>query len=119
MGAGNTGLSTALKLKLDGHEVCLYDLDKFSSATEELHEEISLIYDNNSHYLRLDLVTNNINEALDFSKYIILCVPAYAHKEFAKELSNKVTEDHIVILMPGTLGSLEMRNIFENHHTKN
>ena len=118
MGAGNTGLSTALKLKLDGHEVCLFDLDKFSSATEDLHEEISLIYDENTHNLKLDLVTNKIDEALDFSKYIILCVPAYAHKEFAKELSNKVTEDHIVILMPGTLGSLEMRNVFEKNNSK-
>ena len=49
MGAGNTGLSTALKLKLDGHEVCLFDLDKFSSATEDLYDEISLIYDENTH----------------------------------------------------------------------
>ena len=68
MGAGNTGLSTALKLKLDGHKVCLFDLDKFSSATEDLHEEISLIYDENTHNLKLDLVTNKIHEALNFSK---------------------------------------------------
>ena len=33
-------------------------------------------------------------------------------------MSNKVTEDHIVILMPGTLGSLEMRNVFEKNNSK-
>lgn len=118
MGSGNTGLSTALKLKKDGHKVCLFELEEFSESSKHLSEELNLIFENQTDKLNLDLVTNNIDEALDFSKIIILCVPAYAHKGFGNALSHKITKDHIAVLMPGTLGSLELRNILEKNNSE-
>jgi len=118
MGSGNTGLSTALKLKHDGFDVCLFELPSFSESTIDLSNELKLILEGKDYYLTLDLVTNEIDKALSFSKIIILCVPAYAHKGFAKALSNRVTKDHIVILMPGTLGSLEFKNILEQNNSE-
>ena len=118
MGSGNTGLSTALKLKNDGHRVCLFELNSFSESTKGLEGDLKLINENEPYNLKLDFVTNQIEDALEFSKIIIICVPAYAHREFAKELSNKVSKNHIVILMPGTLGSLELKNILEMNNSE-
>ena len=118
MGSGNTGLSTALKLKYDGKSVCLFDVEEFCESIKDLHSKTILKFQSEEKILNLDLVTTNIKEALNFSKIIIICVPAYAHKEFAKVLSNNVTKDHIVILMPGTLGSLEIRNILVKNNSE-
>tara|TARA_Y100001970_G_scaffold1130_1_gene1330 strand:+ start:13196 stop:14266 length:1071 start_codon:yes stop_codon:yes gene_type:complete len=118
MGSGNTGLSTALKLKNDGHKVCLFELPNFSDSTKDLFGKLNLILEEEDFDLSLDLITNNIEDALDFSKIIIICVPAYAHKGFAEALSNKVSNDHIVVLMPGTLGSLEIKNILEKNESE-
>lgn len=118
MGSGNTGLSTALKLKKDGHKVCLFELKDFSHSSKDLSTDLKLIYEKEIFKLRLDLVTNIIEEALNFSEIIIICVPAYAHKPFANELSNKVTRNHVVVLMPGTLGSLELKNILEINNSE-
>jgi opine dehydrogenase len=117
MGSGNTGISTALKLKNDGHKVCLFDLPNFSDSTKDLSDDLKLILKDKSFSLKLDLVTNQIEKALGFSEIIILCVPAYAHKGFAEALSNKVTSKHLIVLMPGTLGTLEMKNILENNNS--
>jgi len=118
MGSGNTGLSTALKLKNDGKSVCLFDIEEFSESIKDLHSETVLKFKSKENILNLDFVTTNIKKALNFSKIIIICVPAYAHKEFAKVLSNNVTKNHIVILMPGTLGSLELRNILIKNNSE-
>jgi len=118
MGSGNTGLSTALKLKYDGKSVCLFDIEEFSESIKDLHSETVLKFKSEENIINLDFVTTNIKKALNFSKIIIICVPAYAHKEFAKVLSNNVTKNHIVILMPGTLGSLELRNILVKNNSE-
>ncbi len=96
----------------------MFELPSFSESTIDLSNELKLILEGKDYYLTLDLVTNEIDKALSFSKIIILCVPAYAHKGFAKALSNRVTKDHIVILMPGTLGSLEFKNILEQNNSE-
>ena len=112
MGSGNTGLSTALKLKNDGHNVCLFELPEFSESTNKMKENLSLSLLSEKINLKLDLITNDANQAAEYSKIIILCVPAYAHHSYAKILSGKVTNEHIVVLMPGTLGSLELKSYF-------
>ena len=114
MGSGNTGLSTALKLKNDGHKVCLYELPEFSESTDSMDNVFSLTLLSEKINLQIDLITNDAKEALDFSQIIIICVPAYAHKSFAKMLSGLVTKEHVIILMPGTLGSLELKSYLIN-----
>ena len=118
MGSGNTGLSTALKLKNDGHKVCLYELPEFSESTDSMGNVFSLTLLSEKINLQIDLITNNAKEALDFSKIIIICVPAYAHKSFAKMLSGLVTKEHVIILMPGTLGSLELKSYLINNKSE-
>ena len=70
MGSGNTGLSTALKLKNDGHKVCLYELPEFSESTDSMGNVFSLTLLSEKINLQIDLITNNAKEALDFSKII-------------------------------------------------
>ena len=118
MGSGNTGLSTALKLKNDGHNVCLFELPEFSESTSKMKENLSLSLLSEKINLKLDLITNDANQAAEYSKIIILCVPAYAHHSYAKILSGKVTNEHIVVLMPGTLGSLELKSYFLDNNSE-
>ena len=118
MGSGNTGLSTALKMKNDGHKVCLFELPEFSESLGKNNTEFKLNINDNQINLKLDLITTNVVEAISFSKIIIICVPAYAHKEFAKSISNKISSEHLVVLMPGTLGSLEFKTILKKNSSE-
>ena len=61
-------------------------------------------------------VTSNLKLALNDADIILVAAPAYAHKNLAKKCAPYLKSNQIIILMPGTLGSLEWAKIlFENN----
>jgi opine dehydrogenase len=59
-------------------------------------------------------VTTDISQAIAESNLILLMVPAYAHRSFAEACAAQLRAGQIVVLTPGTLGTLEFARIMEN-----
>src|SRR5262249_20393465 len=60
---------------------------------------------------RLHAVTTDVAEALAANDLVLLIVPAYAHRPFAEACAPHLRRGQTVVLMPGTLGSLEFARV--------
>jgi opine dehydrogenase len=60
---------------------------------------------------KLHSVTSDFAAALSANELVLLIVPAYAHRPFAEACASNLRGGQVVVLMPGTLGSLEFAQI--------
>ena len=100
IGAGNGGQAIAGYCASQGYSVCLYDrsidaLTPFISTKRiKLTGAISLEG-------RLDVITQDICEAINYSKLIFVVTTATAHREIAEQIAPYLTDDQTIILNPG------------------
>ena len=120
LGGGNTAFATAAQLTLRGFEVTLFDLPEFSMALDPIRESQVIHLDGvlETGSARIHRVTNNIEEALAAANLLLLIVPAYAHRAFAEACAPYIRSEHTVVLMPGTLGSLEWAEVLKRHSVR-
>tara|TARA_Y100000590_G_scaffold455250_1_gene603520 strand:- start:241 stop:1335 length:1095 start_codon:yes stop_codon:yes gene_type:complete len=113
LGSGNTGFSVAANLTLQGHSVALYELPEFDSSLKAIEKKRTIKLEGVAKQgnATIDLITSDIQKALDFSDLVLLTVPAYAHKRFAEVCAPHLKKGHTVTLIPGTLGSLEWSRV--------
>ncbi len=113
LGGGNAGQASAAELSLLGHECRLYQDPRFA-------DEIRVVID--TERIRLDTdpksgcratglagiaqVTCNMAEAVRSAEVILCHLPAFAHIEVAEQLADCVDDGQIIVLLPGTLGTL-------------
>jgi opine dehydrogenase len=109
LGGGNTAFATAANLTLKGFDITLYEILNFETMLEPILDNgiIHLLGTEETGAAKIHRVTTDIEVALEASDLILLIVPAYAHKPFALACAPYLTADHTVVLMPGTLGTLE------------
>ena len=118
LGSGNTGFSTAAKLSHDGVNIILAEIPEFESSILNIKENKTILLKNKSIEVETSIkdVTSNLKLALNDADIILVAAPAYAHKNLAKKCAPYLKSNQIIILMPGTLGSLEWAKIlFENN----
>ena len=113
LGGGNTAFAAAARLTLRGFDVGLFELPEYAAAIGPIkeHRTIKLMGVAEQGAASIRLVTTDIEEALAFSDLALLIVPAYAHKAFAQAAAPHLRAGQTVVLMPGTLGSLEWARI--------
>ena len=111
LGAGNTAFSVAARLAHMGNSICLLEHPDFIESISEIMvtKTINLEGVLETGPAAIDKITLDPLEALAFSDLLLLIVPAYAHKPFAELCGPYLTEDHTVVIMPGTIGSLEWK----------
>jgi len=109
LGGGNTAFAVAANLALAGCNVALAELPAFRSMIEPVMDPKHIHLDGvaNRGIGRLRAVTTDVSEALAASDLVLLIVPAYGHKAFAEACAPHLRSGQVVVLMPGTLGSLE------------
>jgi opine dehydrogenase len=109
LGGGNTAFAVAANLTLRGFEITLCEIPSFASTLEPIHETQIIQLDGvaESGKARIAQVTTDIPQALSQNQLVLLIVPAYAHKPFAQACAQHLQKGQIVVLMPGTLGTLE------------
>lgn len=111
IGAGNGGLAFGAKLIANGHQVNLYD--KFEQILRPIIENNNEITGEADRSLRFHLVTSQLEKAMQGVEMIFVVTPAFAHRSIALELSEYISDDHLVVLHPGrTGGALEVKHIF-------
>lgn len=113
LGGGNTAFAAAARLTLRGFEITLCELPDFESSVAPIRdtETIHLLGVAEEGPAHIHRVTTDVGEALAASELILLIVPAYAHRPFAEACAPHLRPGHTVVLMPGTLGTLEWARI--------
>jgi opine dehydrogenase len=104
LGGSNGAFATAADLALAGHHVRWWRRAEGDLAA--VRDGITLVGEGRQGLARLDRVTADLGEALDGAELVVAPVPATAHDDLAKRLGPLLTEQHIVLLTPGTLGSV-------------
>ena len=109
LGGGNTAFAVAARLSHIGNDICLLEHPDFAESLTDLSKtkEITLEGVMETGPTPITMVTIDPKEALDFSDLLLLIVPAYAHRPFAAFVGPYLHSDHKVVIMPGTLGSME------------
>ncbi len=106
IGAGSFGVSLAVVLIDNGHDVLLYDVNE--AAVDEINKCHTL--DRLLPGVKLDekvKATNNLNEAVNFGEYILLAVPTKVIREVTRKINNLITSPKVIInvakgIEPGT-----------------
>jgi opine dehydrogenase len=106
LGGGNGGYATAADVALAGHRVRLW-----RRAGDELKAlgtppTITLTADERRGPARLDAATADLPRVLDGAEVVIAALPATAHADLAHHLAPHLGERQIVLLTPGTLGTV-------------
>ncbi len=108
IGAGNGGVSIGAFLSLNGCNVNLYD--KFPKVLEDIKkaEGVKLKGVSLTGFAKFNRITDNLAEAIEACKMIMVVTPAFAHKELAEECAPYLTSGQHIILNPGrTAGAIE------------
>lgn len=107
LGGGNTAFALAANLTLRGHEVVLWEAPDQAASVEPLLADptISLLGVAERGSARIHRVTTDVAEAAAES-ILLAPVPSYAHRPFADLLLPHLRPGHLLVLLPGNLGSL-------------
>ncbi len=116
LGGGNTAFAAAAKLTLDGARVTLCEIPAFVNAIEPIRESkrIGLAGVAGEGEASLHCVTTDFALGLAENELALLIVPAYAHRSFAEACAPHLRDGQVVVLMPGTLGSLEFSRVLRS-----
>jgi len=118
LGGGNTAFAVAANLSLAGASVTLCELPEFESTIEPIRQSrcITLAGVANSGTAKVHQVTTGVPESLAENELVLLIVPAYGHRAFAKACAPHLRPGQMIVLMPGTLGSLEFARILRDQN---
>ena len=120
LGGGNGGHAVAANLSLSGFKVSLFELPQFAESFEKVlrTREIRIEGVSIDGTAKLDLATIDIQQAIKDAEVIFVITPAFGHKVMAEVCAPFVQDGQIIVLMPGSGGSLEFVNIFKQKKVK-
>lgn len=107
LGAGNSGRALAGDLARLGADVVLWNrtADHIAEIAELGGVELEGVV---SGFGKLRLVTSDIGEAITESSFVMVCVPAFAHRDVARACAPHFRPGQVVVLNPGrTFGAIE------------
>ena len=120
-GAGHGGKAMAAHLSLKGFEVNLYNRTPEHIAAIKARGGIELeSYEGGPHgFGELNIVTSEIQEAVEAADVIMVVVPSSAHAKIARIAAPFLRDGHIVVLHPGrTCGALEFTKVIRDSGCK-
>jgi opine dehydrogenase len=113
LGGGNGGHMMAADLKLRGHQVRFFEMPAFKGRMEKVFETGTVeVQGLMSKTAKLDLVTDDLGQAVSGADYVLLVTPAFAHAAYAEALKGKLGPGQIVVVFPGAFATLVMRKVF-------
>jgi opine dehydrogenase len=120
LGGGNGGHAVAANLSLAGFRVNFFELPQFSESFEKVlrTKEIRIEGVSIDGTAKLNIATTDIQQAIKDVGVIFVITPAFGHKAMAEVCAPFVQDGQIMVLMPGSGGSLEFINIFKQKKVK-
>ena len=116
LGGGNTAFSVAANLALGGVGVTLWEHPSLAGGVAPIRgsRTIHLEGTERTGDATLAGVTTDIAEALGWAETVLVAVPAYAHRVFAETCAPHLRSGQLVVLLPGTLGTLEFARVLRD-----
>jgi len=118
LGAGNAGLTAAYHFALHGSEVCLYGSPGFDEQLDSIQRAggIRALHEVDGVAMAFGgfqpvATTRDIEEVVAFSEILVLPVPSFAQEPLFRQLLPHLTSEHLLMLMPGNYGALELNRI--------
>jgi opine dehydrogenase len=120
LGGGNGGHAVAANLSLAGFKVNFFELPQFADSFEKVlrTREIRTEGVSIDGTAKLNLATTDIQQAINDAEIIFVITPAFGHRSMAEICAPSVQDGQIIVLMPGSGGSLEFANIFKQKKVK-
>lgn len=125
LGAGNGGFAAAADMAQRGYKVTLFELPDFAEAIKEVQEKggIDLEVLESSGlkggFSRLELVTSDAEKAMRGQDLIMVIVPSFAQKFFAKAIAPYLEDGQTVVLCPGNFGgTIEFAQVLKENGIK-
>jgi opine dehydrogenase len=120
LGGGNGGHAVAANLSLAGLKVNFFELPRFAESLEKVlrTKEIQIQGVSVDGVAKLNLATTDIQQAIKDAEVIFVVTPAVGHKAMAELCAPFVQDGQIILLMPGSGGSLEFINTFKQKKVK-
>lgn len=117
IGAGNAGLTAAYHLSLHGCNVCLYGSPGFDEPLDDIEQkggieavsELAELPMSFSGFEPIHTLSRDMAEAVAFADILLLPVPSFAQNVLFDEMLPYLTDEHIIVLMPGNYGSLTLK----------
>lgn len=109
LGGGHGARTVAADMSLAGHEVRLFEFERFHDNVAALFAERQIVISGSARngVATLALATHNLAEAIRGTDAILIIVPALYHRIYAEALAPLLCDGQNVVFIPGTLGSLE------------
>jgi opine dehydrogenase len=115
IGAGNGGTAIAGDLTLAGHECRLFEFEEWAGNVTAVVEKggIRVTGVARTGFAKVALATTDIHAALDGAELIMVATQAVTHTKVARTIAPLVRAGQVIILWPGSGGTLEVRRIFD------
>ena len=119
IGAGHGGKAMAAHLGLNGFPTRLFNrtLDHIAAIKELGGIDLVGKDEEAREFGPLEVVTSNIEEAIDDSNMIMVVLPSSAHAEVAKNMAPYLKDGQVIVLHPGrTCGAIEVAKVLRDNH---
>lgn len=107
LGAGNGGRAAAAEFSLAGHDVTLFEVPDFAAGVAGIADAGTITavgQINGTAHVRVEL---DLQRAIEGAAAVFVVVPTNHHRRFARLLGPMLSDGMNVVLMPGSLGSLD------------
>ncbi len=120
IGAGNGGTAIAGDLTLAGHECRLFEFEEWAGNVTAVIEKggIKVTGVARTGFAKVSRATTDIKAALDGAELIMVATQALTHTRVAQAIAPLVRGGQVIILWPGSGGTLEFRRIFDEQGVK-
>jgi len=109
IGTGHCGCAFAADLLRRGGRVLLYSHPDHARNMHAIHEAGGLQATMKIEGVFKPTLSIDLEEALQFARYLIIAVPAYAHDDVIKQLARFDLRHHVIICVTGNFFSLAAR----------
>jgi opine dehydrogenase len=118
LGGGHGARTVAADMTLAGHRVTIFEMPEFRENMKAIFETRVISLEGKARNGRAEIykVTSDIRDAIADVEIILIVVPAPAHLPYARLLGPVTVDGQNVVLIPGTLGSLEFVEELRRQH---
>lgn len=115
IGAGNGGTAIAGDLTLAGHECRLFEFEEWAGNVTVVTAQGGIQVTGVAHtgFAKVALATTDLSAAMDGAELVMVATQALTHTRVAHAIAPLVRDGQVVILWPGSGGTLEVRRIFD------
>ena len=113
LGGGHGAHTMAADFTMKGHTVNMFEMPQYKHGMAGVFDSCKIEVLGSEHFIaKLNMVTDDIDKAIDGVHYIIIVTPAFAHEDYARLLKGRVKKDQVIVVFPGAFAALQFRHIF-------